>query len=65
MLTLITNDRTDAVAPRPWTPERSGPTLTVLRSTTTNETVDNVVEMNRRRRRRTIDDFEPQGGDAA
>jgi hypothetical protein len=65
VLTLITNNTTDALAPRPWTPERGVPTLTVLPATTTNKTADNVVEINRWRRRPNFQDFDPQGGDAA
>jgi hypothetical protein len=66
LLTVITNDKADAVAPRrPHTHERGGPGVTVLRSTTTDKTADNVVDMNRRRRRRSIEGFKPQGGDAA
>jgi hypothetical protein len=65
LLTLITNDKADAVPPRPFAPDGRGPRLEVLRSTTTYRTADNVVEINPWRRRRTIEDFEPQGGDAA
>jgi hypothetical protein len=64
LLTLITSDEPDAAAMRSRPAETARPRLVLLRSPTTKQTADNVVEI-ARVRRRSIESFEPQGGDAA